>query len=281
MDRIDMHVHTTASDGTLSPRDVTSLAAMLGLKAIAITDHDTMAGIPEAGEAGALLGVTIVPGIEISADYQGREVHVLGYFLDPEAEKLKDYVNWARQQRQERNRKIAEKLRKKGYDVDIDALEAELPGVPIGRPHIARKLMELGAVDSVQEAFRRYLDRGRSCYVPRTYIPMAQAISLIRDCGGAAVLAHPLQYGFTRAELDKFVGAAAAAKCSGLEILYPGYTQTDQSRLYDLAEKYLLLPTGGSDFHGENKPKIQLGSGDGSLSVPAYMLLMLAQSQYR
>ena len=171
MDKIDLHVHTTASDGTMCPRDVVSLAAMLGLKAIAITDHDTMAGLQEAGEAGELLGVSIVPGIEISSDYKGTEVHILGYFLDPDKPQLRDYIQWVQDSRRQRNEKIIEKLQKKGYDITLEQLEAANSGATIGRPHIARRLIELGAVSSVKEAFRRYLDQGRSCYVPRTYSP--------------------------------------------------------------------------------------------------------------
>ena len=281
MDKIDLHVHTTASDGTMCPRDVVSLAAMQGLKAIALTDHDTMAGLAEAGEAGELLGVTIVPGIELSTAYQGHEVHLLGYFLDPDAPQLQAYMAWVQQARRTRNQKIVEKLQKKGFAITLEQLEAENPGATLGRPHIARKLVELGAVESAKEAFRRYLTRGRSCYVAREYIPFAEGAKLIRDCGGVAVLAHPLQYGFDRAALEKLIQTAAAAKVTGMEIYYTGYTQSDVNKLFDLAEKYTLLPTGGSDFHGENKPGVQIGTGDGNLTVPAYMLMMLAASQYR
>jgi hypothetical protein len=253
---------------------------MLGLKAIAITDHDTMDGLQEAGEAGALLGVTVVPGIEIACQNQGREVHLLGYFLDPAAPQLGEYQTWARQVRRERNEKILEKLRKKGYDITLESLEAAYPGATIGRAHIARQLVEQGAVASTKEAFRRYLDTGRSCYVPREYLTLEEGAKLLRDCGGVAVLAHPLQYGFHRAELEKLAQDAVAAKVTGIEIYYTGYTQADMAKLFDLAEKYTLLPTGGSDFHGANKPGVQLGTGDGKLAVPAYMLAMLAMSQY-
>ncbi len=279
MDKIDMHVHTTASDGTVEPKMVVSMAAMQGLKAIAITDHDTMAGIAEAGEAGELLNVTIIPGIEISTDYQGKDVHVLGYFLDDKAPALAEYMDWVREKRAARNVQILERLRKKGYDIPLSQLEAENPGV-LGRPHIAKKLVEFGAVSNIKEAFRRYLAQGRSCYVERERIPFGEAAKLIKTCGGVAVLAHPLQYGFDRAALDTLVKTAAQAGFSGMEILYPGYTQADQSKLFDLAEKYGLLPTGGSDFHGEGKPEIQIGTGDGKLSVPAMYLIMLARSQY-
>ena len=281
MDKIDLHVHTTASDGTYCPRDVVSLAAMQGLKAIALTDHDTMAGLQEAGEAGELLGVTVVPGIELSTDYQGTEVHLLGYFLNPEAPQLKEYMDWVQTARRARNEKIVEKLQKKGFDITMEQLENDNPGAVLGRPHMAKRLVEIGAVDSVKEAFRRYLTRGRSCYVAREYISFADGAKLIRDCGGVSVLAHPLQYGFDRSALETLVRDAVAAKVTGIEIYYTGYTRSDMEKLFDLAEKYTLLPTGGSDFHGDNKPGVQIGSGDGNLSVPAYMLMMLAASQYR
>lgn len=281
MDKIDLHVHTTASDGTYCPRDVVSLAAMQGLKAISLTDHDTMAGLQEAGEAGKLLGVTIVPGIELSTDYRGKEVHLLGYFLNPEAPQLKDYMDWVRFARRTRNEKIVEKLQKKGFDITMEQLEMGNPGAVLGRPHIAAHLVAIGAVDSVKEAFRRYLTRGRSCYVAREYISFEDGAKLIRDCGGVAVLAHPLQYGFDRSALETLVKDAVSAKVTGMEIYYTGYTQSDIQKLFDLAEKYTLLPTGGSDFHGDNKPGFQIGSGNGNLAVPAYMLMMLAASQYR
>lgn len=280
MDKIDMHIHTTASDGTRTPLECVSLAAMAGLKAIAITDHDTMAGIKEAGEAGELLGVSIIPGIEISSDYQGKDVHVLGYFLREEAPELLEYQTWVREKRQARNEKIVEKLQNKGFEISMAQLEEKNPGGVLGRPHIARFLMELGVVKSVDEAFRRYLSKGRSCYVERERIPFRDAAQLIKKCGGVAVLAHPLQYGFDKAGLDKLVKTAQEAGFSGMEIYYTGYTQKDVEKLFDLAEKYTLLPTGGSDFHGDNKPGVSIGTGDGKLVVPAYFLIMLARSQW-
>lgn len=280
MDRIDMHIHTTASDGTRTPLECVSLAAMEGLKAIAITDHDTMAGIKEAGEAGELLGVSIIPGIEISSDYLGKDVHVLGYFLREDAPELLEYQTWVQAKRQARNEKIVEKLQNKGFEISMAQLEEKNPGGVLGRPHIARFLMELGVVNSVDEAFRRYLSKGRSCYVERERIPFRDAAQLIKKCGGVAVLAHPLQYGFDKAALDKLAKTAQEAGFSGMEIYYTGYTQKDVEKLFDLAEKYTLLPTGGSDFHGDNKPGVSIGTGDGKLVVPAYFLIMLARSQW-
>ncbi len=280
MDRVDMHVHTTASDGTRTPLECVSLAAMEGLKAIAITDHDTMDGIQEAGEAGQTLGVSIIPGIEISSDYKGKDVHVLGYFLDENAPALKEYRTWVLEARRERNEKIAEKLRNKGFDISMEALEEEFPGAVLGRAHFAKKLVDLGAVPSISEAFRKYLTQGRSCYVSRRRIPFSQAAALIQKCGGVSVLAHPLQYGFDKSELEALVKTAKETGFTGMEIYYSGYTQKDMDKLFTLAEKYTLLPTGGSDFHGDHKPGINIGTGDGKLAVPAYFLIMLARSQY-
>ena len=280
MDKIDLHVHTTASDGTRSPREVVALAAMQGIRAIAITDHDTMAAIPEAGEAGELLNVTVVPGIEISSDYLGRDVHVLGYFLDDKAPALLDYLEWTKKSRLEQHQKMLDRLKRKGCEITMEELTEANPGAIINRMHIARMLMEKGFVPNTKEAFRRYIGEGRSCYVDRERIPFRDASQLIRRCGGVSVLAHPLQYGFDKTKLEAMVKAAAEAEFSGMEIFYSGYTQNDMNKLFSLAEKYSLLPTGGSDYHGDNKPGIQLGTGDGKLTVPAYVLLMLAKSQY-
>lgn len=280
MDKVDLHVHTTASDGSYDPKYVVSMAAMQGLKAIAITDHDTMAGIQEAGEAGAMMNVTIIPGIEISSDYHGTDVHVLGYFLDENAQPLKEYEEWVRKTRRDRIEQMIQRLQKKGFDITMEQIEAANPGAVLGRPHIAQRLIEQGAVASVKEAFRRYLDTGRSCYVPREKIPFTQAADLIHRCGGVAVLAHPLQYKYDRSKLEALVKDASMAGFKGMEIFYPGYDRADQERLFDLAEKYSLLPTGGSDFHGTSKPDIQLGTGTGDLTVPAYVLIMLAKSQF-
>lgn len=280
MDKIDMHVHTTASDGTRTPLECVSLAAMAGLKAIAITDHDTMAGIKEAGEAGELLGVTIIPGIEISTDYKGKDIHVLGYFLSENAPALQEYQQWVIQARRERNEKIIEKLRNKGFDITLEQIEAANPGAILGRPHIARRLVELGITKNVDEAFRRYLAKGRSCHVERQRLPFNEAAKLIKKCGGVAVLAHPLQYGLDRAGLDALAKEAHDTGFAGMEIYYSGYTQKDMDKLFALAEKYTLLPTGGSDFHGDTIPGISIGTGDGNLAVPAYFLIMLAKSQY-
>lgn len=262
--KIDLHIHTTASDGTLSPKTLVERAKAAGLTALAVTDHDTMAGIPEAQAAGAALGVEVLAGIEVSTDYRGEDTHVLGYGLDPHSPELGPVLDWVRQDRGRRNAQIAERMRRDGIPVSLEELEAQHPGATIGRPHFARVLVEQGKARSVSDAFDRYLNPGKCYYLPRTYLPMARAVDIIRRSGGVAVLAHPLQYGYSPAELRQLVACAAELGMAGMEIYYTGYTPEQHRQLAALAEEFGLFATGGSDFHGDNKPQIVLGA----LEVP-------------
>lgn len=273
--KIDLHVHTTASDGTCTPEEVVERARAAGLTAVAITDHDTMAGVAPAIAAGDRLGVEVIPGIEISADYQDEDTHVLGYGLDPGAPALRRVLDWVREDRRQRNEKVAALMRRDGISVSLEALEAEHPGGTIGRPHFARVLVEQGRAASVSDAFARYLNPGKRYYLSRSYLPMAEAVEIIRRCGGVAVLAHPLQYGYSRAQLRALAAYAAGLGVAGMEIYYTGYGPKDRAGLLGLAEEFGLFATGGSDFHGKNKPDIALGAGRGALSVPASCLTEL------
>lgn len=266
--KIDLHIHTTASDGTLSPKTLVERAKAAGLTALAITDHDTMAGIPEAQAAGAELGVEVLAGMEISTDYRGEDTHVLGYGLDPERPELRPVLDWVRQDRERRNARIAERMRQDGIQVSLEALEAKYPGATIGRPHFARVLVEQGRARSVSAAFERYLNPGKCYYLPRTYLPLDRAVELIRRSGGVAVLAHPLQYGYSREELRQLVACGAELGIAGMEIYYTGYTPEQHRQLAALAAEFDLFATGGSDFHGDNKPQIVLGA----LEVPRQCL---------
>lgn len=272
MELIDLHVHTTASDGTTTPEQAVQMAADRGLRAIAITDHDTASGVPSAVRQGKRLGVEVVPGIEISADYKGAEVHILGYFIDPDSPALEPVLQWVIADRDTRNERIVKRLAGDGYPVSMRRLRAENPDAVIGRPHIAEQLVKLGQAGSVREAFDRYLAEGRPYFIPRSYLPLAAAVDVIIKAGGKAVAAHPLQYGFNGRELEAFIKAAAGFGAVGLETYYSGYSQEECAVLAALAEKYSLVRTGGSDYHGTRKPHIQLGSGDGSLRV-GYELL--------
>jgi len=258
---IDLHTHSTASDGTLTPEALVELAAKKKLTAIALTDHDTVAGVPRAVEAGRKAGVEVVPGVEVSVDSERGAVHLLGYFVRPDDPSLQAKLAQWCQARQQRARRIVERLEELGIGISY-AQVAELAGSEsIGRPHVARVLLGAKAVRSVEEAFERYLRRGRPAYVPREMPEAAEAIALIRSAGGVAVLAHPATLALKGTDLEARVKELHALGLDGLEVHWSGHSMRQRRDLLALAKKLSLLVTGGSDFHGDNKPGIQLGSG--------------------
>lgn len=273
MREIDLHVHTTASDGTLSPAQAVKLAADTGLRAIAITDHDTAHGYEEAAAAGAGLGLEIVPGIEISTKFTGA-VHILGYYIDPAAPALRTVLDWIVEDRDKRNRKMAELMAADGIPVSYDGM-LERFGDVIGRPHFARLLIELGYARDMQDAFDRYVEKGRKYYLPREILPIDRAIEIILSAGGIPVLAHPFQYRLEESELRRLIEYCLERSLRGMECRYTGYDGERVSYLERLAGEYGLIKTGGSDFHGANKPHIALGSGTGELEVPYEFLQAL------
>lgn len=266
MKKIDLHVHTSASDGTLSGREVAELAHSLGLSAIAISDHDTAAGYFEAAEAGKELGLEVVPGIEISTKY-GRAVHILGYYIDPKAPSLEHVLNWIVNDRDTRNRKMAEMMAADGLPVSYEMMHQRY-GEVIGRPHFASLLVELGLASSIQDAFDRYVEKGQKYYQPRTILPIERAVEIIVEAGGIPVLAHPFQYRMDDALLRELIEYCMSFGLRGMECRYSGYDEEQVAYLEALAGEYGLVKTGGSDFHGSNKPHIALGSGMGNLTVP-------------
>lgn len=270
MKQIDLHVHTTASDGTFTPAQVVELARSTGLAAVAITDHDTVSGVTEAAKRGAELGVEVVPGIEISTKYGGA-VHILGYYINTESPALKHILDWIVEDRDSRGRRMAELMAADGLPVDYDAMKARF-GEVIGRPHFARVLVELGLAEDVQDAFARYVEKGQKYYVGRTILPIERAIGLISEAGGVPVLAHPFQYKRDDAGLRELIEYCIAHGLRGMECFYTGYSAEQSAYLSALADEYGLIRTGGSDFHGANKPHILLGRGLGKLSVPYELL---------
>ncbi len=272
MKRIDLHVHTSASDGTLTPAKAVVHAKQLGLSAVAITDHDTPAGIPDAVGAGTAMGVEVVPGIEVSVDWRGRGVHILGYFIDPAAASLRHLLNWVVAERRRRNEEIAAAMRADGIDVTLRNLDGGNPESVIGRPHFAAALVARGYAADVNDAFRRYLDRGQIYYRRRAYIPLRQAFEVIRDAGGKVVIAHPLQYKLSEDERLELVRTLVDAGAVGMECLYSQYDAEQSAYLKKLAARFGLAVTGGSDFHGDRKP-IEMGSPD----VPYELLQRLKE----
>ena len=254
MREIDLHVHTTVSDGTCTPREAVRRASELGLRAMAITDHDTIGGHAEAISAGMDYGVEIVPGIEVSTRY-GVAVHILGYYLQELIPLLAGIIN----DRDARNEKIAALMEADGLPVHYADMKRRF-GEAIGRPHFGRMLVELGLADSVSDAFVRYLSRDRRYFVPRRIIDIDTSVEAIVQSGGVPVLAHPFQYKMNDEEM---------------ECRYSGYDREQVRYLEKLAEEYGLLKTGGSDFHGTNKPDIRIGDGKGGLNVPYRFLEQL------
>ena len=269
---IDLHVHTTASDGTLSPSEAVMLAHSLGLSAIAVTDHDTADGVVEAMEKGAEMGMELVPGIELSVDYRGYGVHILGYFIDPENESLRALLDWVVWERERRNGEIAAAMASDGLDISLEYMHALFPEAVIGRPHFAAALVEKGIVTSVAEGFAKYLNRGGRYYRKRQYIPMDMAFDVMRKTGAKAVFAHPLQYRFSHDELLELTETLVDCGVVGMECIYSLYSPEQTEYLKSIAGKYGLCVTGGSDFHGEGKPYIQIGSGCGDMEVPYELL---------
>lgn len=253
MKRIDLHVHTTASDGTTTPSEAVCLAKELGLRAIAVTDHDSCDGVSEALKAGEAYGIEVVPGIELSIDYQGYGIHLLGYFLDERSGALRALLDWVIDERERRNAEMAAAFRADGIDISIPALRALFPDSVIGRPHFAAALVQLGLAETVNDAFNRYLSRGTKYYRKRQYIPMEKAFEVIRVSGGKAVFAHPLQYRMREEELLCLTETLRAQGIVGMECRYHGYTPEQVAYLESLARRFDLCITGGSDFHGSRK----------------------------
>ncbi len=271
---IDLHLHTTASDGSCTPAEVVYLARKAGMTAISITDHDTMSGVAEAIAEGKTAGIEVLPGIELSTDYCGRDTHVLGYGekLSVQGTPLENVIHWMRQERYCRNEKIAELMRQDGISITMDEMMAQYPKATIGKPHFAQVLISRGLVRDVEDAFSRYLNTEGRYYVPRSYFPLRQAVEAIRASGGVAVLAHPLQYRYNSKQLHDLVEYASKVGVQGLEVYYTGYDEKQRAELIRLAKQFDLVITGGSDFHGTNKPGILVGCGDGTLNVPATLL---------
>jgi predicted metal-dependent phosphoesterase TrpH len=247
MSKIDLHVHTNASDGKYSPAELVKLAARNGLDLLAITDHDTVAGIAPALEAvRAFPDLKVIPGVEISSHAPGSEVHVLGYFVNYEDSELLLQLAALGDSRQDRARAIVEKLRGLGLDINLSRVQEIAGDGSIGRPHIAQALMEKGYVSSFQEVFTRYIGQGGPAYVERAKLTPDEAVELILRSGGLPVLAHPSTINDAEAVVSRLAGRGLV----GLEAYYKDYTDEQRRDMVSLAYRYKLLATGGSDFHG-------------------------------
>ncbi|MBW3622062.1 MAG: PHP domain-containing protein [Armatimonadetes bacterium] len=259
MPGIDLHAHTTASDGTLTPTELVQRAHETGLDALAVTDHDTLAGLEEARQAGESFGVEVIDGIELAVEHAGR-FHLLGYGFDPQNAALNDRLVYIQEYRANRNRKMVEKMREYGLDITWEEVEAEAGGDLIARPHMALALKRKGIVQTPQEAFDRFLQDGGPVHVPKIKMTDEEAIGLLRGAGGIPILAHPLtlKMGIGE-ELEAEVMRLKGLGLGGLEVYYPQHGAEETARLSEIADRLGLVRTGGSDFHGDPKPMIRLG----------------------
>ena len=314
---VDLHVHSTCSDGTFTPEELVDYAIQKGLTAFALTDHDTVNGLDRAiryaeelrqaqatspvsfshndaatrlpvsfsrNDAAARLPVSsvpdadvprvpeIIPGIELSTEYQGKDIHMVGLFIDYRQPEFAHYLEDFIRSRENRNAKMCALLREHDIDITYEALLAEFPGAVITRAHFARYLLSHGYIQSMKEAFDRYVGDHCPCFVPREKVTPAQAVELILGAGGVPVLAHPILYHMSDDRLDTLVAELKKIGLVGIEAIYSTYNTAEERQIRGLASKYDLKISGGSDFHGANKPKIDLGTGWGKLYVPDEVL---------
>lgn len=273
---IDLHTHTTYSDGSVSPEELIAMAASHGARAIAITDHDTIAGLAEGREAAERFGIEFINGIEISAEYSSGTMHILGYYIDDGSALLNSKLRELVAARDKRNPEIALRLQALGFDISYEAV-AQIAGSDlVGRPHFARLMVEKGYAESMQDAFNRFLAKGAPAYVEKKRLSPAEAITLIRDAGGIAVLAHPYQLNLASAdEIDRLVAELASLGLDGIEAIYSRHSQAEREFYSEVAARHGLLITGGSDFHGTYKPDISIVIGKGDLNVSYDLLEVL------
>lgn len=264
---VDFHIHSYVSDGTVSPREVVKLAADAGLVAMALTDHDTVDGVEEALKAGEEYGIKVIPGIELSADYKGSDLHILGLNVDYLNEEFREKVAVCRDSRHNRNLKMIEKLNECGINITWDIMLERFGSKSITRAHFAKYMIDEGYVADKDEAFNKYLNPGCPCYVSRVKISPFEAIDIIKAAGGHPVLAHPLLYKMPYDRLESVIVMLQNHGLEGIEGRYALNKVEDDNFLDKIAKRHNLKMTGGSDFHGAIKPDIFVGVGKGDLKV--------------
>ncbi len=268
MELCDLHNHTIYSDGTDTPTELVEKAEAIGLSAVALTDHNNVSGLPEFLQAAEGKRVQAVPGIEFSTDYNGIELHILGLWIRPEHyDTIKAMMEDIRIRKEKSNRDLVRRLNEAGYDMDYEALSAQTPDGYVNRAHMATHLTQRGHTASVQEAFAKLLSVKAGYYVPPKLPDSLEIIRFIGSIGAVSVLAHPF-LNLTEEQLRQFLQLAAPAGLHGMEVLYGMYDEETTRLSQQIAREYELLFSGGSDYHGGNKPHIQLGYGRGNLAIP-------------
>jgi hypothetical protein len=277
MQSIDLHAHTTASDGSYTPTELVVAAAEGGLTAIAVTDHDTLDGLAEAEEAARQMNIEFVPGIELAISYDNGRFHMLGYLIDRNDPVLNGRLDRLKDNRVNRNAHMVEKLRSLGFDITLDDFIAESGGGQVGRPHMAAALVKKGIATGYQDAFDRFLADGALAHVPKDKITVEEGLELIHAAGGLAVMAHPISVKLEGDALAEELKRLRELGLDGLECYYSQHTPEQVDAFLDLARSAGLLVTGGSDFHGTPKPDIRLGHVIGDQPAPDALLAALKE----
>lgn len=276
---VDLHVHSCRSDGSFTPTELVDYALQKGLTAFALTDHDTTEGLSEAISYAKDKGIEVIPGIEFSTEYESRDIHILGLYIDYEKKEFKEQIQAFVDSRILRNQKMCQNLVNIGVDISYEKLLEAFPDAVITRAHYARYLLDNGYVKSMPEAFDRYVGDHCPCFVPREKVTPVQAVELILAADGIPILAHPPLYHMSDRRLDKLVSELKDAGLLGIEAVYSTYNAGEERQMRALAAKYNLLISGGSDFHGKNKPKLDLAVGYGKLHIPFSILEEIKKSR--
>jgi len=282
---VDLHTHTTFSDGSMSPEELFILAAEKGLAAIGITDHDDIGATGPATVFSQKNGIEFIPGVELSieAELPGRgHLHILGYYIDTDNDERNDTLDWLKAARMTRAIAIISKLKDLGIDIDVAELETMVGSGSAGRPHIAQMLVGKRAVRDIWEAFSLYLSKGRPAYVPKQKLDLMTSIGLIHAANGVAVLAHPVSLFYTTyQQYEQHLKEMVAIGLDGLEVYYYSQDWHFRNFLLQFARENNLVATGGSDFHGDKKPNIELGTATGKLEVPYEVVEELRNRKYK
>lgn len=269
MRNIDLHVHSNASDGACTPSELLKIASEKNLAAIALTDHDTVSGVEEFILESSQYDLDAVPGVEVSVLYDGGAIHITGLFVDHKNQPLLELLREVRENRDKRNEIIVGKLQELGYEITLDEVLGVAGGESVGRPHFAKILVGKGYFSYPQEVFDKCLKKGMSGYCPRMLPEPERAIRLIHEAGGMAFWAHPVHRADeNKSYVESVLGVFIKFGLDGLEAYYSTFTREQQTMLLHVAKKYGLVVSGGSDFHGENMPGVEMGSGFGGLAVP-------------
>lgn len=265
----DLHTHSVFSDGTCTPAEIIDTAVSLGLSVVALCDHNTVGGLSEFHAAAQGKPVEAVGGIEISTEYMDKDLHIVGLYIPPEHyDRITAMMEEANRRKQEKNLRLVEALKQNGYHISYEELRAQIPGGNINRAHIAAVLTEKGYTTSIKDAFDTLLSEKRGYYTPPKRLAVLDVIAFLRSIGAVPVLAHPF-LDLTEPELEIFLPQAKEAGLVGMETLYSTFDSFQREAAARIAQKHGLLPSGGSDFHGSNKPDIRLGRGRGDLFVPS------------